>query len=223
MNSADQIYPEINKLLISTDPNRYRLDEVKNKDDAILYMTQPYCRQIHFIKLINPKWKTISILSSREKPVDSTVISKCASGYGIDIYTGQVTKEENIAHHIKDALNHSDVLLALPDNNIYNGRTVKNILLTSYRYRKPVIAFSKNFVNAGALASIYSDTRQIAHSGRELVEEYFESGNVFRSQVNHPDKFELDINKQVIRALNIPLPDTDDIKKSLQTNEQKAP
>jgi putative ABC transport system substrate-binding protein len=81
-------------------------------------------------------------------------------------------KDDNITDKIKHALHHSDVLLALPDSNIYNSKTVKNILLTSYRYRKPVIGFSKNFVDAGALAAIYSDTEMIAMTASKLIEQY---------------------------------------------------
>lgn len=213
IRSATEHYPQTKKLFITTDPNRYQLKI--NAGDAVLYMTQPYCRQINFIRQINARWKTISILSSRKKPVDSKPIQQCAEKYGFRIHTVNTTAKDNLTNKIKDALRNSDVLLALPDSSIYNSRTVKNILLTSYRYRKPVIAFSKNFVNAGALASIHSNTEQIAHSASQIIEQYFNAGTKFKEAVNHPDSFDIDINKQVFRALDLPPPDTEKLKKLL--------
>lgn len=215
MISANLNFPNIDKLFISTDPNKYQLDPVKNKNDAILYMTQSYCRQVRFIKLLDPQWKTISILSSQEKPVDVTTIRQCANSYNLKLYAVSVKDNENLTGKIKHALHHSDALLALPDNNIYNSKTVKNILLTSYRYRKPVIAFSKNFVNAGALASINSDKEQIARSASNLVEQYFDSDQRFTRPVNYPESFNININRQVFRALDKIAPETHKLKQSM--------
>ena len=220
MRNADKHYPKTKKLFISTDPNKYRLDTKKNKNDAILYMTQPYCRQIAFIKQLNIHWKTISVIDSQEKTIDSAPLQKCAKKHGIKIYTVHTTSEDNLTTKIKKALRHSDVLLALPDSNIYNNKTVKNILLTSYRHRKPVIAFSKSFVTAGALASIHSNTDQIAHSASKLVEQYFDAGNHFKKPINYSETFDININKQVFRALNLSIPDIDSLKQSLQHDFQ---
>ncbi|NOQ87634.1 MAG: hypothetical protein GQ550_01815 [Gammaproteobacteria bacterium] len=222
IQSAAVNYPKTKKLFISTDPNKYQLDPVKNKNDAILYMTQPYCRQIRFIKLINPHWKTISVLNSQEKPIDSTTIQQCANNYDFKLYAVSIATDENLTNKIKHALHHSDVLLALPDSNIYNSKTVKNILLTSYRYRKPIIAFSKNFVNAGALASINSDTEQIAQSASHIVEQFFDSGERFINPVNHPETFNINLNRQVFRALDQIVPDTNKLKQSMQDDSGKS-
>jgi len=221
MQSANKHYPETNKLFISTDPKKFRLDTNKNKGDAILYMTQSYCRQLQFIKQLNTKWKTISILSSRENPVDSTTIQQCSNRYDIKVIIESTDTEENLTNNIRQALKHSDVLLALPDSNIYNSKSVKNILLTSYRYRKPVIAFSQNFVNAGALASIHSSIEQVSHSASILIQQYFMQDQYFENSVNYPQSFDISINRQVFKALNLSLPDTEKLKQSLLPAEKE--
>jgi len=182
-------------------------------------MAQPYCRQIHFIKLLNRHWKTIGLLNSREKPIDTNTIQQCAKKHGLETYIVNTTSNEYLKDHIKDVLNHSDILLALPDKNIYNSKSIKNILLTSYRHRKPVIAFSKNFADAGALASIYSSTEQIAQSASNLIEQYFKSGQRFKKAVNYPQAFDVSINRQVFRALDLSIPDLDKLKQTLIYSE----
>lgn len=219
MRSANKYYPTTNKLFISTDPQKFSLDSDVNKNDAILYMTQSYCRQMQFIKLIRDDWKVVSLLSSEEKPANSTNIEQCANKYGLEIYTVNTTAKENMTENIKNALNHSDALLALPDKSIYNSNTVKNILLTSYRHRKPVIAFSHNFVSAGALASIHSNIEQVAQSASSLVQQYFKTGQQFIKSVNYPQTFDISINRQVFRALNLTSPDIDKLRQMLEHTE----
>ena len=222
MQSANRYYPKSSKLFISTDPEKFRLDSNTNKNDAILYMTQSYCRKMQLIKLINDRWKVISLLNSQKKPVDTDNIKQCASRYGIEVYTVNTT-ERNMTDDIKNALNHSDVLLALPDKSIYNSNTVKNILLTSYRHRKPIIAFSRNFVNAGALASIHSSVEQVVQSASSLIEQYFKLNHRFEKSVNHPQSFDISINSQVFRALDISIPDVDKLRQAIKKSEPDRP
>jgi ABC-type uncharacterized transport system substrate-binding protein len=218
MQSANTHYPRTRKLFISTNPNKYRLDKNKNKDDAILYMSQPYCRQIKFLKLIHEDWKVIGLLNSQKKPVDIRTIKRCAKNYEMELYTVKTTAGKNLSDDVKLVLDHSDILLALPDKNIYNSRTVKNILLTSYRYRKPVIAFSRNFVNAGALASIHSSAEQIGESASRLIEYYFKHDLQFKKSVNYPQSFDVDINRQVFKALGLSTPKLYRLKQELINN-----
>jgi len=219
MRSANKYYPTTNKLFISTDPEKFKLDSHANKNDAILYMTQSYCRQMQFIKLIRDDWKVVSLLSSEKKPANSINIEQCANKYGLELYTVNTTDNENMTDNIKNALNHSDALLALPDKSIYNSNSVKNILLTSYRHRKPVIAFSHNFVSAGALASIHSNIEQVAQSASSLIQQYFETGQQFINTVNYPQTFDISINRQVFRALNLTSPDIDKLRQVLEQTE----
>ncbi|PCH93907.1 MAG: hypothetical protein COB84_08415 [Rhodobacteraceae bacterium] len=83
-------------------------------------------------------------------------------------------------------------------------------------------AFSKNFVNAGALAAIHSDTSQIAHSASQLIKQYFDSDSQFEKPVNFPENFDIDINKQVFRALDLDIPDVSTLKRSLLEKAQDS-
>ncbi len=220
---ANRQHPETNKLFISTAPEKYNLNVKSKSKNAILYMAQTYCRQIQFIKLLSDKWKTIGLLNSQEKPIHNKAIQQCAKKYNLETYIVNTTSDTYLRDSIKIVLNNSDILLALPDKNIYNSKSVKNILLTSYRYRKPVIAFSKNFVNAGALASIYSDADQIAQSASDIIEKYFELEGKFEKTVNYPQAFNASINLQVFRALDLTIPNIEKIKQMLKHSETKKP
>lgn len=216
---TNKLYPEINKLVISTNPDQFSPDNTQNNSNAVLYMTQPYCRQIKFTKLINSHWKNISILTNQNNPMAASGIKSCAKKYGMNTYAVETTITKYLTDEVKNALDHSDLLLALPNKDIFNEKTVKNILLTSYRHRKPVIAFSKNFVTSGALASIHSNITQISDTAVTLVEKYLLNDYRFTESVNYPDSYNISINRQVFKALNIKIPNTGKIKKSLELAE----
>lgn len=220
---ADKHYPESSKLFIVTDPGVYIPSEDSAKNNSVLYMAQPYCRQIQFISLLNSNWKVISILNSQNKPVDISSLEQCALEFGMKTRIFNSQGSQQLTSELTDALRHSDVLLALPDSQIYNSTTVKNILLTSYRLRKPIIGFSSNFVNAGALASLQSNVDQIVEAIGKLVNQYQDKGGQFAKQANYPSSFDISINRQVFMALDLSIPDTGKIKQSLMQQTADAP
>jgi len=172
IQNSQKHYSSVNQLLIATDPSQYSNKPDTKKHTAVLYMTQSYCKQLEFIKQLNPNWHAISYLHDDSKNINRKNLETCAHKLKLGIYKSSVSNIKYLSESIKDALNHSDLLLALPDKKIYNSETVKNILLTCYRYRKPVIAFSRNFVRAGALAAIYSNINQIADSAVKIINDY---------------------------------------------------
>ncbi len=225
IHSAKQYYAGINKLFISISPDKYRPNKSSNTGDAILYMTQPYCRQIRFIKLINNNWNSFSILTDQKDTAETRAIQACADKYDLKAYPVATADIKFLAHDIENTLDNSDLLLALPNKNIYNEKTVKNILLTSYRHRKPVIGFSKNFVTSGALAAVHSNTEHVSSAASTLIEKYLSNNHQFTQAVNHPTSYDISINRQVFKALNLDIPDIIKIKEKLdfpQTDKQKG-
>ena len=212
---AENKFAKTDTIYITSNPGEFSLSKKIDGKKAVLYMSQPYCRQIQFINGINKQWKTIGYLSNMDKPIDSNAINQCANKYKMSTYQVKTTQNGNISNDIKDALENSDLILALPDKTIYNSKSVKNILLTSYRSRKPLIGFSKNFVNAGALASIHSNTEQIADSANKLIDDYYQQNKNFNQITHYPLSYEIDINRQVFKALNLLTPNLSKIKQTL--------
>jgi len=215
INHADISFKNNDKLLISSDPDEYQVSKNIDIEQAVLYMSQSYCKKIRLIKSINKQWNTFSYLDNKIKPVNSKKITHCANQFGLTANRVGTTQDRNLSQHIKEALENSDLLLALPNKTIYNSKSVKNILLTSYRNRKPVIGFSNNFVIAGALASIHSNPEQITIGIHNLIKQYYENNNHFKNTTNYPEEFDISINKQVFRALNLTIPNLEILKKSL--------
>ena len=106
-----------------------------------------------------------------------------------------------------------DVLLLLPDALVVNLNNVQQVLLTTYRYRVPVIGFSPGLVKAGAVVAVYSTPAQIGRQGGALASQWLDGEDLPAPQ--HCNEFSVDINRHVARSLELSLPDTEEIAKRL--------
>lgn len=200
------------KLRVFTDSNPYV--DLDQKSTGHLSMIQPLCQNFALARLLNSEWKVISvILSTTNTPLEQK-LSACAKRYDLKLKTIILTKYINIIDALNTSLSNSDVLLALPDPAIYNAKTIKSILLTTYRHRIPVIGFSKNFVHAGALAAIHSSTKQLGKQIAELIKKHYNNENIDKHL--YPIYFDVITNKNVARSLGINIPDMKLLAKKLQ-------
>ena len=216
--TANRKFSENARLLISTSPADTNTASGNDNNVSVLYIIQPVCRQVQFIKALNPKWKSIGLIIGDNSTLNETNISACSRKNKLTVNTASIDSAEQITIRLNELLSNSDLLLAQPDSSIYNSKTVKNILLTSYRSRKPVIGFSKNFSKAGALASIYSTPTQIAETATSIIEQYITSGNRFSRKQYYPDDYEISINRQVFRALDMDAPDIERLKNAIEAS-----
>jgi hypothetical protein len=95
----------------------------------------------------------------------------------------------------------TEVLLALPDNAVFNAENIRNILLSTYRHKQAVVGFSSDMVRAGALASTYSDIEDINVQVAETAAQFVATGTLPAPQF--PRYFRTVINEGVARSLDV--------------------
>ena len=128
----------------------------------------------------------------------------------------RVDERHKLLPLLRNLLQQNDALLMLPRQSIYNRDSLKGVLLTSYRYRKPVISYSPAHVRAGALASIYSSPSDIGRHLAMLVERRLEDPSWQGPSFEYARFYSIAINRRVARSLNLDLPDEDEIRLQLQ-------
>lgn len=187
--------------------NRYIPDIKYTSTQSDLITRQPACKHLQLIKAINPKWTTIAVLSSINSADTTAELSKCAIQFNFDLNIYAITDETDLLKTLETAVEYNKVLLAIEDPLVYNSRTVKNILLTSYRHRKPVIGYSDSFVQAGAVAAIYTSPETVADDAVRILSEFFDNNWQFKRNIYRPSGFSVSTNAQVASSLEIALPD----------------
>ena len=173
-----------------------------------LSMTQAACQQFTFINAIDSQWKKIGILLKTSNKLLIKELEQCAQKNNQTVTPIIIDQHINIIDALNSNLPTTDVLLALPDTDVYNSKTIKSILLTTYRHRKPLIGFSSSFVRAGALTAMHSSIEQLGKQAAEIAVELYKNNHV-KQQYFYPEYFDIETNKEVARSLGIDVPDSD--------------
>ncbi|OGS90056.1 MAG: hypothetical protein A2X75_03560, partial [Gallionellales bacterium GWE2_58_10] len=124
---------------------------------SAIYLDQPWDRQLNFIQAALPRHSVVGVLYSPNTPI---VLPRLPQGMSLNAKS--VSSAKTLFATLENILNSSDVLLVIPDSEIYSSSNVRNILLASYRQRVPLIGVSQAYVNAGALCAIFSTPEQLA-------------------------------------------------------------
>ncbi len=108
-------------------------------------------------------------------------------------------------NHTLNRMTRSEVLLALPDGDVYNPENVRNILLSTYRRKQGVIGFSADMVKVGALATTYSEIEDINTQVAEIAASFVATGELAPPQF--PRYFRTLVNEGVARSLDVRVTD----------------
>lgn len=131
---------------------------------AAVVLDQPFSRQLALIRRALPESQRVGVVPGPQTRLHLASIEKEARARGLQLVVGpEVRAPEDIYPSLKEVLVHADVVLALPEPLVYNAGTLQNILLTTYRARVPLVAFSSAYVKAGALLAVYSTPLQVAN------------------------------------------------------------
>lgn len=187
----------------------------KNTFSAI-YLDQPSRRQIGLIAAALPIAKNVGLLFSAQS-TDITGLRKAITEARLVLNEQQLESTESLYRDLHALLQRSDVLFAIPDIQIYNSSTMRNILLETYRSGIPVVGFSPAYVRAGALCAVFSTPVQMATQAAYQVKKFAEAGHLSAAQ--YPSEFEVMVNPQVARSLGIQIQDAAILTRQIKAAE----
>jgi len=142
--------PKIFAFLTLQQSNNFGL----NPNETHLLIEQSPQVYLKFAKILLPE-KKIGILFQNWQ---STFIAP----YKHNAIFIEVGKRQNVISATQWAIKNSDLLLAIPNRDIYNRHSLKGILLSTYQSSTPLISYSPAHVKAGALAAIYASPSNLA-------------------------------------------------------------
>lgn len=189
---------------------------------SAIVLDQPYKRQIGLAKIVLPNAKNLGILLGSTSNHYEDFLREAAEKYGFNVEMEEVSSGLDLIPKLEKIFETNDVLLAIPDPLVYNRETAQSILLTSYRHQVPVFGYSRSYVKAGALASVFSNAKHLAKQAAEIaIEAQGITDLLPPPQV--PKYFSVIVNRQVQRSLNLQLADENDIYQQLLALEANNP
>lgn len=183
------------------------------RETSAIYLNQPWERQLDFVQATLPKLRKVGLLHSPDTHLELAGLQESFAERGLTLVAQPVRSAEFLFATLDELLNKTDVLLSIPDSTIYNASNVRNILLTSYRRRVPLIGISQAYVNAGALCAIFSTPEQLAEQAAAALV-YF-ARNKRLPEPQYPASYSIAINQQVARSLGIDIPSSEAIRERM--------
>lgn len=168
-----------------------------------LYLNQPLARQLDLARLALPQARRVGVLLGGESLAQQSQLEDAAETRGLKLVSAKVASQEPVFNDLKKILDDADLLLALADPQIYNSSSIQNILLTSFRARVPMLAFSPAYVRAGALLAVYSTPTQIGQQAGTMARSFLQGRPLGLPQ--YPQDFSVSVNEHVARSLGLNL------------------
>ncbi len=187
---------------------------------SAIVLDQPYRRQIGLARIALPKAKSLGILLGTTSNRYEEFLQDSAEESGFSVHLEKVQSETALIPKLEKIFDRNDALLAIPDPLVYNRETAQPILLTSYRHGVPVFGYSRSYVKAGALASVFSNAMHLAQQVAEIAVDTQKKSNLLPPP-QAPKYFSVIINRQVQRSLGLNIDDEHVIYQQLLKLESK--
>ncbi|WP_204127793.1 ABC transporter substrate-binding protein [Pseudomonas ogarae] len=203
-------------LRISRQQAHDRLGEATPAHLSLLWSDPPMARQLRLIRTILPQVRRVGVLYDTHSEFLLKDIQQAAAPLGLAIVSER-WDDTNDSRPLQNLLGQSDVLLGLDDPDLYNPKTVKNLLLSSYARQRALIGPSAAFVKAGSLASTYSDQQDWL----AILDELLDRPATTWPRTLYPDRFKVLGNRQVSRSLGIEPIDAESVAATLAEGEHR--
>jgi ABC-type uncharacterized transport system substrate-binding protein len=165
-----------------------------------VFIEPPLSRQLKLANLLIPGNKKIGLLVNDEQD-RKNVFMTLTDAEKMMLKVINIEEYDNINQALFHVLKDTRLLLGHYNNEIYNAKNIKNILITSYRQRKVLIGPSRAYLKAGSFSTTFSDLSHIAQRIIEVVKHHEESGQWLKADYN--PHYRILFNPQVARSLNI--------------------
>lgn len=181
-----------------------------------IYLDQPASRQAAFLSHLLPGQKRVGMLLSSETKNAASQYRVAFGNAGLKLDSEDVDSEVALLPALNSLLGRVSALIAIPDSTIYRRNNIKAILITAFRYQRPVIGYSPSFVNAGALAALHTTPAQIARQTADMI---ISHGTSLPAPTG-PHQFAIAINNNVAESLNLNVPDEATIRRAMLASKE---
>lgn len=186
------------------------------RQTSAIYLDQPWTRQAGLLHAAMPERSRIGVLYSSAARLDVAALRAALAEQGDKLIARSLRGEPSLYADLDAVLADSDVLLAVPDNTLYNSNNIRNILLSSYRRGIPLIGFSQAYVKAGALCAIYSTPEHLAEQSGMLVASFALTRKLPEAQ--YPRLYSIAVNQEVARTLGITLNSVESLRVQIESS-----
>lgn len=208
--------PVLNTLLPRQTYLELERSDVRVRRHTAIYLDQPLRRQLNLIGLALPEHSHVATILGPTTTALEPELATAARDRDLRLHVRRLSNPQDLIPLLREVLDESDVLLSLPDSQIFNSGTIHHLLIATYHRKVPVVGFSRAFVEAGALLAVYSSPAQTGRQAAEIIQHALRTPTRALPPPQYPKYFTVAVNRRVAASLGIDVPDEQTLLNRLQ-------
>ncbi len=188
------------------DPEKYGL---KTGNVTGIALEIPVNTQLKTFKAVVPTLKRIGVVYDPAKT--SGLIRTAqeeAHQLDLELVAVEISSAKDLPGTIRGLLPKIQGLWMVPDSTVITSDSFQFILLATIERNIPFMAFSDNFVKAGALLALSPDYFEIGKQSSLLVDKIIQTGILDRGKVIYPETARLAVNLKTAKILGLEIPES---------------
>jgi putative ABC transport system substrate-binding protein len=163
--------------------------------------------ELQFVKLkeMLPKASRVGIIYNAKEIKE---IKAVLDRMGLTMVAKPVRSEADVPQALNEIVGSVDCVWAQADSLIYNAQSSQYILLTLLRNKIPLMAFSSQYVKAGALFALECDYGDIGRQSAEIAARIMGEGPRETLTIAFPEKTHLVVNRRIADLIGAGIPET---------------
>jgi len=170
-----------------------------------LALDQPPEHIVALARTLLPEARTLAVVLGPLARRNLEAVQTAAQGLGFEPAIAALSASDNPLAVLSPLVADADAILVLPDRAEFNGPLANWLLQLGFRARVPVIAFSRAYAKAGALAAVFTAPEDVGREGAELLANWLDTGH-YPAGIQYPRAYSVATNPAVASALGIELP-----------------
>jgi len=178
----------------------------KRRPLSALYLDQPMPRQIQMLMAALPATKRLGVLVGSSDTRVAEAIREASSAHALEVSSERISRADDAVALLDDLKGRIDILLLVPDPQVLSSSMLQPLLLETYRLRLPVVAYSTQLIEAGAMLALYTSPGRLGQEAGQRLRHARRNGSVKLPPTAYPDSFDVAVNRSVALSLGIRVP-----------------
>jgi putative ABC transport system substrate-binding protein len=163
--------------------------------------------QLQWLKKLFPDIHRVGVIynpAQNQALIDKA--TKTARQLGLELVAAPVNAPKELPAALKNLLHDIDILWALPDRMVLAPQSAKEILLTSFRNRIPVIGASAPWVKSGALYALDWDYADLGAQNAAMALEVIKGTPINKIPATEPRSVAYTLNLKTAEHMKLDMP-----------------
>jgi putative tryptophan/tyrosine transport system substrate-binding protein len=167
----------------------------------------PWETQFIYFKKIVPNLQRVGVLYT---PATKRLIDQArvvADGLGLTLVALSVDENKNLSVALDSIMHSCQGLWSIADPELFNPKSTKFILMTTLRWGFPVMGFSRNVVESGALFALDFDYKAVGKQAGAIVDSILRGSRPDQIAVSTVDVIWFHYNEKTAKLIQIAMPE----------------